>query len=158
MDTIRKPPCRKIDEKDIYHNMKMWDWHLTWKESENEGVSKITCSVKKGVNVNILGWATRCWTVVDFDDTKTLTFSLLIKLSKCFRNNNEYTSHNSPMNTYNESLKAILQIWSSSSKNEVNDLNHYTSDSNSNSRKISLMKVIRIPYSKIQITIPESAN
>ena len=32
-----------------------------------------------------------CWTLVDFDDTKTLTLSLLIKLIKCFRDNNEYT-------------------------------------------------------------------
>ena len=41
-----------------------------------------------------------CWTLVDFDDTKILILSLLIKLIKCFRDNNEYTFwHISPMNT-----------------------------------------------------------
>ena len=35
--------------------------------------------------------AKNCWTHVDFDDTKTLTLSLLIKLIKCFKDNNKYT-------------------------------------------------------------------
>ena len=57
-----------------------------------------------------------------------------------------------------ESLKGTFQIRINSSKNEVNDLNHYASDSNLNSSKFSLMKVVRIPHNRIQIPIPESAN
>ena len=57
-----------------------------------------------------------------------------------------------------ESFKATFQIWSSLSKNEVIDSNHYASDLNPNSSKFSLIKVIRIPHSRIQIPIPESAN
>ena len=106
-----------------------------------------------------------CWTLIDFDDTKTLILSLLIKLIKCFRDNmnipfKQFTNEHLEQTLMFrfESLKTTLQNWSSSSKIKVSDLNHYTSDSNPNSNKFSLMKVIRIPHSRIWITILESAN
>ena len=39
--------------------------------------------------VTFLCWT--CWTLVDFDDTKTLMLCLLIKLNKCFQDENKYT-------------------------------------------------------------------
>ena len=55
----RLPPNQGIAEEDIHHRMKMWDRHLTWKEGEKKGVSKITCSVKEWVNENLPGWTTK---------------------------------------------------------------------------------------------------
>ena len=109
---------------------------------------------------------------IDFDDTKTLTLSLLINLIKCFKDNNEYTFIqfiNEHLNNFLmfkfeslsigfESLKATFQISNGSSKNEVSDSNHYSSDSNPNSNKTSQIKVIRIPQNRIRITLSESAN
>ena len=57
-----------------------------------------------------------------------------------------------------ESVRAFHQNWSSSSKNEENDLNPSREDSNLISREFRLKKAIQIPQRRIRIPISKCAN
>ena len=120
-----------------------------------------------------------CWTLVDFDDTKTLMLCLLIKLNKCLHDENKYTLANlhkwtlrtiflvfifeslsvrfEPLNVRFESVKVNHQNWSLS-KNEKNNSNPLKKDLNSISKEFRLKKVIRIRQKMIRISIPKYAS
>ena len=116
-----------------------------------------------------------CWTLIDFDDTKTLMLCLLIKLNKCFRMQikipkkiftNEHLELFSSIqirisNKVIRIPQVTLQFWSFSSKFEEgnsnpsnSDSNPSNNDSNPHSRKFRLTKAIRISHEEIRIQIP----